>query len=294
MYYLVLKPVSFLPMGVLYILSDLIFFFVYRVFGYRRSVVRQNLINSFPDKPKAEIDKIEKSFFRHLGDLIVENIKFFSISEAELRKRCEITNMDLLEKLYAAGKSLIIVGGHYNNWEIAARRFKLDNPYRAIGIYAPLSNKFFDRKIGASRTKFGVEIIQKKVVGRSFVANQKDLTMTLFGADQSPTYSRTVFWMNFLHQDTAVYIGTELFAVKFNYPVVYFRLDKIKRGYYRGTYEVLNDSPKKTASGEITQQFTERLETIIEENPAFWLWSHKRWKRKRTAEELQSQPELKS
>ncbi|NJN26243.1 MAG: lysophospholipid acyltransferase family protein [Cyclobacteriaceae bacterium] len=289
LYFLVIKPLSLMPLSLLYLLSDFLFFVMFHATSYRKAVVYTNLKNSFPDKSESEILKIQKDFFVHLCDVIVESVKLFSISKDELMRRFKITNTDVLNKYYHQGRSVILVGGHYNNWEIAAMSFNLYTKHQAIGIYTPLNNKFFDRKFGESRTRYGMEIIPKSLVPRSFVGNQSRLTVTVFGADQSPTYSKQVHWLTFLNQETAVHSGTERFSVKYNYPVVFFRLNKVKRGYYEGVYEVLHEQPGSTGHGEITALHTRRLEEVIKENPAYWLWSHKRWKRKKTEAERQEE-----
>ena len=284
-YYLVLKPLSFLPLWILYLLSDFLFIIIYHITKYRKSVVNKNLKNSFPDKTPEEIEIIQKEFFIHLCDLIVENIKLFSMSHKEVKRRFKIVNTEIFDNYYNQGRSIILVGGHYNNYEIAAMGFDSYTPHKAIGIYSPLSNKFFDKKFGKSRTKYGVEIIPKSFVPKSFILNKNKLTMTIFGADQSPTYSKQVHWMNFLNQETAVFTGTEAFAVKYNYPVIFIKINKVKRGYYEGVLELLDENPANSKKGEVTELHTKCLEKVINENPQYWLWSHKRWKRKKTDEE---------
>lgn len=285
LYYLVLLPVSYLPWSVLYLISDAMFIIVFKVFGYRASVVFKNLESSFPEKSKAELHLIQKEFYIHLCDVIIETIKLFSVSEAEVKSRFKITNPEIFNKLYKKGRSLVLVGGHYNNWEMAAIGFDLVSPHQAIGIYSPLSSKFFERKFNESRTKYGVEIVAKSHVPRSFISNKDRLTMTIFGADQSPTGSHNVHWMKFLNQETAVYYGTEIFAVKYNYPVVFIKINKVKRGYYEGELKILSENPSETIKGDITELHTKYLEKAIIEKPQFWLWSHKRWKRNMTDEE---------
>lgn len=274
-----------MPLGVLYAVSNLAFVILYYVVGYRKSVVEHNLRNSFPNKGTAEIRRVSRQFYRHLCDLLVENVKLFSMSKRELMKRFKILNTEILDKYYLQDRSVILVGGHYNNWEIAAKGFDLYSPHQAVGIYSPLRDKFFERKLNDSRTRFGVEIVPKGAVPRAFVANKDRLTMTIFGADQSPTYNKQVHWTQFLSQETAVHLGTEVFAKKYNYPVVFIEIRKVRRGYYEGVLEVLDENPGTSVKGEITEMHTNKLEKVIEENPQYWLWSHKRWKRKRTAEE---------
>ena len=216
------------------------------------------------------------------------------MSHQEVQERFKIVNTEIFDSYYNQGRSIILVGGHYNNWEIAAMGFDMHTPHQAIGIYSPMSDIFFDKKMGKSRTKYGVEIITKKLVPRSFVSNKNKLTMTIFGADQSPTYSKQVHWTNFLAQETAVHIGTEAFAVKYNYPVIFIKISKIKRGYYEGVLEVLDENPANSKKGEITELHTKCLEKVIHENPQYWLWSHKRWKRKKTEEERRAELEEKA
>ena len=284
-YYLVIKPLSFLPFNVLYGISDVLFFLIYHATGYRRSVVHKNLANSFPDKSKEEIRRIEKAFFIHLCDIIVESVKLFSISLTDLRERFTIRNPEILDKYYNNGQSIILVGGHYNNWEYAAISLDLQVPHQAIGIYSPMSNKFFDKKFAESRTKYGVQIVPKSEVRQSFSRNANNLTMTIFGADQSPTYSKRVHWTTFLNQDTAVHVGTELFARIYKYPVFFIEVHKLKRGYYVADLVLLAERPQDFKSEELTKLHTAHLEKMIIEKPEFWLWSHKRWKRKKSEEE---------
>lgn len=288
-YYLVIKPLSYLPLGILYLLSDLIFFLVYHIVGYRKPVVYKNLKNSFPEKSPKEIRSIQKDFYIHLCDVIVEDIKLFSISQEELLERYKIINHKVFDHYYKQGRSIILVGGHYNNWEMVGKGLNLYTPYRSIGIYTPLNDKFFDKKVAESRSINGMEVIPRARVPRSFIANKNELTMMIFAADQSPTYNRQVHWTNFLNQDTAVYLGAELFAAKYNYPVIFLSTHKVKRGYYEGILEVIEENPANSKKGEITESHTRYLEKIIFDKPQYWLWSHKRWKRKRTEEERQTE-----
>lgn len=285
LYYLVIKPLSLLPFWILYSVSDFMFFILYYLVGYRKSVVKRNLINSFPEKKPKEIEVIQKKFFKHLCDLVVEDIRLFSMPREEVKSRFKIINPEILEDYYNQKRSVILVGGHYNNYELAGISFDMYSSHQAIGIYSPLSDKFFDKIFAQSRSRHGVEIIPKGLVPRSFVLNKSKLTMTIFGADQSPTFSKQVHWTNFLNQETAVHVGTELFAVKYNYPVVFIKINKVNRGYYEGVLEVICDNPASSKKGEITELHTKELERIINDKPQYWLWSHKRWKRTKTVEE---------
>ena len=280
LYYLVLKPLSFLPLSFLYLFSDFLYLVLYKGLKYRKRVVRTNLLNSFPGKSIKEIIKIEQKFYNHFCDLIIESIRLFSISEKELRRRGKIVNPGIMDQFYEQGKSLILVAGHYNNWEMIAAILGTQVRHHIIGIYTPMSNGFFDRKFLQSRERFGLEMISKKTVKESFEENKALLTATLFATDQSPTYSKRVHWTKFLNQCTPVLLGAERFSTEYNFPVIYGYINKTGRGYYEMELIVLEDNPAQTHDGEITEKHTGWLEKQIEETPQYWLWTHKRWKRK--------------
>ena len=280
LYYIVLKPLSFLPLNILYILSDFLYVVLYKTFRYRKKVVRTNLLNSFPEKSIKEIENIERKFYSHFCDLVIESIRLFSISEKELARRNKIVNAEILDPFFEREKSIIIVGGHYNNWEMAATISGTQLKHRMVGIYTPMSNKFFDHKFLKSRQRFGLEMISKKLVKEGFEENKEMLTGTLFATDQSPTYSKRVHWTTFLNQTTPVLLGAERFSREYDFPVIYAYLKKTRRGYYEMEFALLENNPVETQDGEITERHTRWLEKQISETPQYWLWTHKRWKRK--------------
>src|SRR5580765_5180549 len=81
--------IAVLPFPLLYFFSDCIYFLLYRVLRYRRGVVRQNLKNSFPEKPLTEIRLIERRFYRYFCDLFLETFKTLTISRKNMVKHCE-------------------------------------------------------------------------------------------------------------------------------------------------------------------------------------------------------------
>jgi len=280
LYYLVLLPLSKLPFGVLYGISDFLYLVLYKLLKYRQKVVRTNLVNSFPDRSVKEIEAIEKDFYKHFCDLLVESVKMFSISKSEIRDRSILTNPELFNKLYQEGKSIILVGGHYNNWEIGAAILPAQVKHHIIGIYAPLSNPFFNDKISKSRSKFGMEMLPKKEVKAGFEKYKNELPAFIFATDQSPTHSKQVHWSIFLNQPTAIHLGAESFARQYGHTVVFIYVNKVKRGYYTMEAKILEADPANTKEGEITEKHKLWLERQIQEEPRYWLWTHKRWKRK--------------
>jgi KDO2-lipid IV(A) lauroyltransferase len=281
LYYLVILPISILPYPVLYLVSDFFRFFIYHVFGYRKKVVFANLRNSFPEKSEKEIKKIARVFYKHFCDIVFESLKCFTISEKSLRKRMVFRNPELVNAYYDKGQSIIMVGGHYNNWELWAVAVGLHVKHKNLGIYKPLKNVFFDKKMKKTRQRFGILMIPIKAVKKYFEDGSGTPISTIFASDQSPGKAKKAHWMEFLNQDTGVPFGAEKYAKEYNLPVVFGIIYRMKRGHYEVEFTTITDQPQETRKGEITETFTKMLEADIRKDPPFWLWTHKRWKRKR-------------
>lgn len=279
-YYILILPVSLLPYPLLYLLSDFVYFVMYRMVGYRKEVVSTNLKNSFPNKSEHELKKIMSDFYHHLCDIIMESIKGFTISENQLRKRLIIKNPEFSNYFADKGQSIIFVGGHYNNWEICAQAFAMYSNHKCIGIYKPLSNSFINDKIYTSRSRFGMNLVSMKQSKKSFEEGSETKAI-VFGSDQNPANPKRAHWMQFLNQNTSVLFGVEKYAKEYDWPVVFVSISKVKRGYYEVEYSLITDKPKDEPHGKITEDFTKRLEQDIINQPQYWLWSHKRWKHKR-------------
>jgi len=282
--YAFFRILSIFPLRALYLFSDVVFFIVYRLLSYRKDTVDQNLKNSFPEKSQKEINKIKKEFYHHFCDSFVETIKFWSISKEEIMKRCICKNPDSLNQYKAQGKNVIAVTGHYANWEWMAS-FANYNTGVFLPIYKPLHNKIFDKMYYKIRSRFGAQPLAKKDTLRTMIRhkNQNHFSVTAFIGDQTPNKKNLHYWTNFMNQETPVLQGTERIAKKLDQAVVYCKMTKIKRGYYEYEFIPITDQPKESGENEITEQHTRLLENIIKENPAYWLWSHKRWKHKKNA-----------
>jgi KDO2-lipid IV(A) lauroyltransferase len=279
LYYLIIFPFSFLPLRALYLFADLFYYFTIGIYSYRRKVIDQNLERSFPELSQKERNLIRTRFYRHFSDLLIEGVKNLSISKAELGKRMVVKNASIMTELHEKGKSVILVSGHYNNWEwlITSQSFLF--PHKAMGIGMPLTSKFWDKKINQRRQRFGMQVVHARNFKEAIRELNGDPVAILTLGDQSPPDAKKSYWTDFLHQKTAVLFGTEQMAHEFNFAVVYFIVRKVKRGYYEMELKLLCEDPKKMSWGEITEQHTKLLEKEILEHPSYWIWSHKRWKR---------------
>ena len=278
-FYVFVLPLSYLPLAVLYLFSNFLSFIFIYIFHYRKTIIEQNIRSSFPQYTDTEVNALIKKFYRHFTDTLVEGIKNLSISEKQLRKRLIVKNPELMEQLYSQKRNVILVSGHYNNWEwlISAQNFLFK--HQAFGIGMPLSNKFWNEKVNQRRERFGMKVVSSSNYKVKFQTFKKKPYAVLTLGDQSPAHSTKSYWMNFLNQQTAVLFGTEFMANEFDFAVVFFIVRKIRRGYYKLELKLLTEEPKSLNWGEITEIHTTLLEHEIIKNPAFWLWSHKRWKR---------------
>src|ERR1700741_1280811 len=274
--------ISVLPFPLFYLLSDGVYFLLYKVIGYRKKVVYANLKNSFPEKSHEELKAIEKKFYKYLCDLFLETLKTLTISKEQAVKRCAFneSTITIFKELHEQKKSCIVVMGHYGNWEWAGNSFSLINPQQLYVIYHPLSNKNFDKLMYNMRTRFGTKLYAMKDTMREMIRNRNEVNATAFIADQTPA-PESAYWTTFLNQDTPVFWGTEKIAQKLNFPVVYVTVNRVKRGFYEVHSEILVQDPKNTKEGEISELHTRKLEADIKAQPEVWLWSHRRWKHKK-------------
>jgi KDO2-lipid IV(A) lauroyltransferase len=284
LYYVLLLPLSRLPLRVLYKLSDFLYLVLYRCLGYRSKVVLGNLRNSFPEKSAAEIKVIADEFYHYFCDQLVETIRLFSMPKEELLERCTMNDIALFHQYAKQGKAVLIAGGHYNNWELVAMGLSAQIPHLGVAIYHPLKNKFLNEKLQASRGRFGLELVPTKAVKNYFASNTQRMTATIFGTDQAPSNPHNAYWTMFLNQETPIFWGIERYAKEYNYPIVFIKVSRTGRGHFTVDTLPVCDQPQQYAEGEISELHTRILEKIILEKPDYWLWTHRRWKRTRPAD----------
>ena len=276
LHFFILLPFSYLPFFVLYFIADILYLFLYYVISYRKDVISKNISNSFGHLDPIERKKISKEFYKHLSDIMVESIKSFTITKNQLRKRFVIINPEIVDHYAQKNQSVIIVGGHYNNWEMFAQATPLYHQHKCLGIYKPLSNEFYNNKMLSSRQKFGFTMFSMKETISCF--KHPSIKAIFFASDQSPSNFKNVYWTTFLNQKTPVQYGVERLSKLYNYPIFSYHITKTKRGCFEAEYELLCENPTATKKDEITELFTKKIESSILNKPEFWLWSHKRWK----------------
>ena len=276
---IVLKLISRLSLGGLYLFSDFFFLIVYYVIGYRKKLVWKNLKNSFPDKSDQDLKRIQKQFYKNLCDYGVETIKLYTISAEELSKRMVFKNPEILQPFADQKQSVILLASHQFNWEwlLATGSFKL--PMNVDFVYQEQKSKFFNDFSLLTRMRFGAYPIKRESVGRESLRRKDELRGIAVVADQFPGQGNNKrYWTNFLQQETAFFMGIGQLTVLMQYPVFVFTVKKIKRGYYETEGVLVSMPPYAKESNTMVDAYAKVLEKSIHEYPDGWLWSHNRWK----------------
>jgi KDO2-lipid IV(A) lauroyltransferase len=247
-----------------------------RIFPYRKKVIDKNLKNCFPQLSHNERIKIRRQFYHFFATLMFEGIKQLSIKPDELRKRIKYSGYEAIDELLDQGRSAMLISFHYSNWEWGFVGYSAASKNPLDGIYQPMSNVDFGNMIVESRSRFGARMIPME---ESYEHLQNEKTPYVLGLipDQTPTPEKG-FWMEFLGLATPVYRGPENIAKKFDLAVFYVDIDPIKQGYYKADVKLITLDPRSTENGWITEQYMKHLEAKIKAKPAYYLWSHKRWK----------------
>ena len=269
---------AIIPFRVLYWISDFVYILLYKVIKYRRTIVLDNLKECFPEKNSEEIEKLSKTFFHHLADITLESIKSMTISRKSLEKRYKIINPEVADKYFYDNKNILCFTSHYGNWEYGILTIGNILKHKSIAFYLPLSNKYSEKYGVKRRSRFGTFLIPVQETKKTLSAEHNRAIAVVFAADQSPSNTEKAIWVNFLNRNTACIHGPEGYAKKTNYPVLYMKISKPKRGYYSLEFLEIIGEPSEFAASEITKVYMNCLEKDILEQPEYWLWSHRRWK----------------
>ena len=268
----------------LYLGSDIGYFILYHIVRYRRKVVRDNLLMSFPEKLSQEIKTIEKRFYHNFCDLVAETLKLRKWSPDDVKKRVTVTNPEVLQDLYDQGKSVLIAMHHSSNWEWLWKILFTTSKHNHYAVYKKLENHYFDQLVYKTRTSHIADreiMIEDRKMKHAMESMRDSLNAVFILGDQSPRGADTDYWTEFLHRDTCWYTGLEILAKRYDYAVVYSEMNRTERGKYTVTFKLITDNSQSTADGEILEQYVRHVERFIQNHPDNWLWSHRRWKHSR-------------
>jgi len=276
--YPIMWLISILPHRIFYFVSDLAFVLVYRIVGYRRKVVQENLNLVFPEKSSEEIKSIEKKFYKHLCDLFLEMIQTLNLSEEQIKKKYHITNVAVVQEIEKT-KSILVPCAHYGNWEWNPS-LNLYVASKGYAVYQTIANTYFDRLFLKLRSRWGTTLITQQETVKTVMRNEKNGIKGVYGmiSDQSPMAIKAQYWEEFMGIKVPVFNGVELMARKMDLAAIFMKVSKVKRGHYEAEFIPITVSGKETAPSEITKKFIELTENQIRERPELYLWTHRRWK----------------
>ncbi len=284
--YIIVYPfiwlISRLNFTLIYIVSDILYYFLYYVISYRKNVVRENLKLAYPNKSIRERREIERKNFRNLTDIFLETFKSTIMEENELKKRFVFKNSEVLEKIYNNNQDVIVMCSHYCSWEWV---FGVRNitSFNINAIYKQLSNKYFDKLTKSRRSQYGANMITTKDTFKeiSRLSKLEGLNFYGFASDQSPKKSKAVYWTNFLNNYVPFHIGAEVIAKKYNMAIVFMDVQKIKRGFYEASFSLITDKPNDFKNYQLTEEYIKKVEKQVTEKPEYYTWTHKRFKHRK-------------
>lgn len=270
-----------LPLCILYALAYPIYFIGYYLVEKRRDVIMSNLKNSFPEKSDEEINALAKLTFKRLVFVIIEAIKSKTLSEEQIRQRVTFKNPELIEQFADKNQSVILLAAHHCNWEWLLPACSLQLPFPIDAVYKPLHDKVVDDYMKASRSRFGARPIPNQNALVEIMQRRKELRGFAMVADQSPMRKEEKYWTTFLNQDSSFAVGAQKIAQLTKYPVIFVGMKRLKRGHYEAYFELLGEAPYQKEGYDITEKYARALERMILDNPEDWMWSNRKWKRKR-------------
>ena len=272
--------ISKLPFPLFYKVSDVVFFFVYYIFRYRRETVKKNLRLVFPERSKTDLKRIEKVSMKHMVDMFLEMIKSISISEKELKRRFKLKNIEAIWEIENLNKNILLACGHYASYEWMTALQLYDINYKGFGVYKKVKNPYFDKLASDIRGRYDGILIPTTEATKTIARNEKMGIKGIYAmiADQSPKLTKAKNWTNFMGIKAPIFVGTEVLARRLDMAVVYLQVEKVKRGFYEATFKTISTDPRNEEDFFITKTYTQLLENQIKEKPEYYLWTHKRWK----------------
>ena len=282
--YIVWYSFSLLPLKVHYAISDVMYFLMFKVIGYRRRLVQKHLADSFPEKSKDELDDIERKFYHKLCDYFVETVKAMTMSNRQIKERMVFKGVEVAEKCIEEGQSCAVYLGHTFNWEwVTSLPLWMSEKVHFGQLYHALENPEFDLLLLNQRQKWGAECIALTDILRKTIEYKKKNQPTIIGylGDQVPHWNNIHHWCNFMNHDTPVMTGAERIARKNNQAAFFLDIKCPRRGYYEAEFKLITREVQKLKEFELTDIYFKMLEENIRRQPELWLWSHNRWKRTR-------------
>jgi len=261
-------------------LGKLLGYFMYFVSKKRRDITLDNLRKAFPDKNDEWVHNVCIRSYENLGIVFAEIFWLHYASKEQISKMVRFSSKSLIPDTIKRQRGLIVMSGHFGNWELMALSAGLYFESSFTIIVKPQSNKFLDRHINQIRTKYGNKVID--MYNSSFeliklIKNKGNLALL---ADQSATSLKDIY-VDFFGRKTLTFDAPAQLALRFQIPIILgFAIRQQDGSYFVELSELDYSDLTNTSEGiaELTQRYIKILEEMIRRYPDHWVWQHRRWK----------------
>jgi len=246
-----------------------------------------NISRAFPSESPVNTKSIEKRFYHHLADYMVESAAMIRMTKSDYSKRFRFVNIDLFDEALKQGKNVLIATGHYGNWEWMGC-LPLFSENSIYAVYKEQSNRFINSVMLYAREQHGIRLLPYPGVYKEILSLPPGKSVAvLMLADQRPKMENRARWIEFMNQDVTYFRGLDNIYKAMKGVAFYVQIQKIKRGHYTIEFIPLKPQPLEDNSGEwLSKRYFKALEENIRIDPAFYLWSHNRWKFVKPAHEV--------
>jgi KDO2-lipid IV(A) lauroyltransferase len=276
-----IKLLSRLPWAALYVFSAFLYFLAFFVVRHRQHVIREQIEKVFPALSVAQREAIHKQFLRNFCDVLIEVLKSVSMTDADMRRRMHVTNLEAARQYLDAGQSVMFMTSHLGNWEWLLHGVTLQLGYPVDAAYKPLHDRWAERLMLWVRSRFGARLIPAKELLADFFRRRGVVRAVGMNADQAPVSTDQRYWTTFLGQDTAFYIGAEQIARAMRMPILYAHVRRVRRSFYAVEFLPLWDGRETIDANQVIERYARLCEIDVLKSPADWLWSYRRWRLKK-------------
>ena len=204
------------------------------------------------------------------------------MGEDEFRRRVRIVNPELVtEASRGFSQPVVIMTIHQGNWEWMLHGLSLALGKPLDPVYKPLHSPGADRFMREVRSRFGSRPIPMGKASRDILKRRREFRLLVMVGDQSPIRRERSHWTQFMGSEAAFYLGAETIVRATDYPLLFAQCSRERRGQYRVKLHLLAQPPYDNKDHSLTERYVDMAERAIREEPESWLWSNRRWKRRR-------------